>query len=112
MGTTFKAYKEVTTDFYPPGVDRVGHVSGIDCPCNPYEAECETVWEKNRENERIGMIVRVCITHRRLVPKAIEVRESVRMPVFADDKLPRGTDDLVTTMAKAENRMQQSVRTI
>ena len=112
MGTTFKARKEVTTDFFPPGVGRVGHVAGIQCPCEPYEAECEIVWEENRNREKVGMLVRVCITHRPFPPRVVEAREDLRMPDFADDKLPRGTDDLVTTMAKAENRMQQCVRTI
>ena len=94
-------------DYYPLGVSPEGHISGLDCPCQPYEAECETVWRKNRDEERIGMIVKVVVRHRPLVPP----RRKVGNVRWADlgDGLPPGARDLVTTMQQAENRCQQRV---
>lgn len=108
MGTTFKASKKVLRDYYPPGVSKYGHIPGIDCDCNPYEAELETTWQRNDKNERIGCIIEVTVNHRQFVDNW-ESHAPVVPLHFADDKLPPGTRDLVGKFHDAEARTQQRV---
>ena len=98
----FSAMKEVLRDYWPDGVERRGHVPGMDCPCEPYEAECETCWRRNRREERVGVVIRVVITHRQIAPPPMRV-SNVRLPDFAGEGLPAGSPDLVTQMNRVRS---------
>jgi hypothetical protein len=45
-----------------PG-ERAGHVSGINCPCNPFEVATHVEYVRDSENHGIGMTVQVETMH-------------------------------------------------
>lgn len=96
---TFWAKKKVLRDFFPLGVARTGHIMGMSCPCEPYEAYVHSEWTKAENGDRIGVVLSVTINHKQIIPVAQYV-ENIQ-DYDGSDKLPVGIRDAVGQMANA-----------